>query len=78
MCLAYFCFIAPLERFWMPVWLVTKVLVVGSDCEYTHTHTHTLVLGLAPLLARWQHGSITNEGHPSCANRLSLLADSTK
>lgn len=39
-----------------------------------HTHTE-FVLGLAPLLARWQYGSITNEGHPSCANSLSPLAD---
>ncbi len=54
---------------------------------HTHTHTHTrtrththteFVLGLAPLLARWQYGSITNEGHPSCANSLSPLADSEK
>lgn len=77
---AYFCFIAPLECVWTPEWLVTKVLAVrrGSDCEHTHrrrhrhtqkrTHTH-FVLGLAPLLAGWQYGSITNEGHPGCANR---------
>lgn len=36
----------------------------------THTKAHThFVLGPAPLLAGWQYGSITNEGHPGCANR---------
>lgn len=77
---AYFCFIAPLECVWTPEWLVTKALAVrrGSDCEHTHRHRRThkqkrmhthFVLGLAPLLAGWQYGSITNEGHPGCANR---------
>lgn len=74
----YFCFIAPLEYFEMPKWLSTKVLVLGWG-QTVHTQTHTeFVLGLAPLLARWQYGSITNEGHRSFANSLSPLADSTK
>lgn len=50
---------------------------MGSVCAHTQRHTE-FVLGLAPLLARWQYGSVTNEGHRSCANSLSPLADSTK